>query len=76
MDYNHSTKYKKYLRSKEWRKKRKEVLELYGNMCMMCGKFSKHLHIHHLNYENLGNESLSDLIPLCRKCHKLLHGVF
>lgn len=66
-------RYDKYLRTRKWKEKRKEVLELYGRICMICGK--KASQVHHLNYENVGKEDVGDLIPLCKRCHKLIHGV-
>ena len=73
MNFNNN-KYKRYLRSKKWRKKKKECIEFYGEFCFMCGKYSKRLQIHHLSYSNIGNESMSDLMALCSRCHKLIHG--
>ena len=43
--------YEKYLKSKHWRIKRKEALEFYFHMCMMCGR--KATQIHHLSYKDL-----------------------
>ena len=41
----------------------------------MCGS-SKKLHVHHNNYEALGNEKIfRDLVILCESCHEALHKV-
>lgn len=32
------------------------------------------LHVHHLTYENLGNEADEDLLVLCKDCHREIHG--
>ena len=40
----------------------------------MCGK-PKHkgMHLHHITYERLGKERLSDLVPVCESCHRFIH---
>jgi hypothetical protein len=30
-------------------------------------------HVHHLNYQRLGDEMLFDLVALCEGCHQKLH---
>lgn len=30
--------------------------------------------LHHLTYERIGCERDTDVIPLCRSCHKLVHN--
>ena len=64
--------YKAYLKSPEWQATRRKVFKLYGYRCDQCGS-AKNLHIHHITYENLGEEQISDLVPLCEECHKKLH---
>jgi len=61
--------YRSYLRSTQWREKRKEFLEMAGYECEECGE-SEGLQVHHLNYENLGDESEDDVQVLCRECHE------
>ena len=41
--------------------------------CQHCGD-SKYL-LHHLTYERLGQESLSDFMALCNRCHHRLHAI-
>ena len=66
--------YIEYLRSSDWKERRKILLEEADNKCFKCGENAKQLH--HLNYYNLGNEILNDdVIALCNKCHKEIHGV-
>ena len=71
--------YKKYLNSKEWKKRRKEVLEKKGNVCFVCRKDKKSLNVHHNQYTDskgktiLGKERHKYLIPLCYSCHFLWH---
>ena len=74
---NKST-YKRYLRCKHWQQLRFEVLKRSNGSCEQCGyKPLKRgcLQVHHKSYENVGNESLKDLIALCPKCHMEAHGI-
>jgi 5-methylcytosine-specific restriction endonuclease McrA len=66
----HSPFYAAYMKSEAWRAKRKVVLFRAGNRCQRCGE-RKGLQVHHLTYDRLGRESLSDLICLCKNCHKI-----
>ena len=68
-------KYQLYLLSPEWRKLRNRTLERDGYKCQnkRCGS-SENLEVHHLTYKRLYKERLSDLITLCRSCHKKEHG--
>lgn len=67
--------YKEYIKSEEWKVKRKEVLERDKFKCRLCGAKGTeyNLHVHHNSYDNLGNEPLEDLITLCKKCHETYH---
>ena len=80
--------YYKYLQSPEWKKKRQEALNYYGSKCFICGieaggskgidiwgnNYFCVLEIHHMTYQDLGQERMEDLIPLCKqKCHFLVH---
>jgi len=59
-----------YLRSNAWKEKAKQRLKLDNYKCRECGG-SKHLQIHHKNYDNLYNEDVeNDLITMCYDCHK------
>lgn len=63
--------YQQYLASREWRAKRKKVIELNNGICERCASRPIE-NVHHLTYENLGNERLSDLMGVCRPCHEYL----
>jgi len=65
--------YRNYLKSEHWQKFRKMVKENLEHKCMDCGVVSDQLDVHHLNYNNLWNESLNDVILVCRKCHERRH---
>lgn len=69
---NGNVNYTKYLRSKEWKRKRQEALAHYGALCDECG-MTESLHVHHKTYERLGNENVEDLQILCKGCHGAHH---
>ncbi len=65
--------YIEYLKSDDWQERRKEMMDEAGWECSECGEKAKELH--HLSYDNLGFEMLwVDVVPLCSKCHKEVHG--
>lgn len=45
--------------------------------CVICDEpwTGRHGDLHHRTYERLGHEAYEDLIPMCRRCHDLLHGI-
>lgn len=61
-----------YLNSPQWKTKRLKVFHIYGYACQICHS-EKQLECHHITYERLGNEKLSDLACLCRNCHQNIH---
>lgn len=68
-----SQEYLEYLRSQHWRDFRKEALEYYGHICCGCGT-NDNLHVHHRTYKNIGNESMEDVVVLCKSCHFREHS--
>jgi hypothetical protein len=67
--------YSEYLSSEVWQKIRDTVLERDGKRCRVCNRAGM-LNVHHRCYsERWGDESIDDLITLCRKCHELFHGI-
>lgn len=61
--------YQKYLASNHW----KEVREKYkSNHCDICAG-RNNLHLHHVSYKNLNNETEKDLVTLCSLCHLASH---
>lgn len=80
----HSTEYNRYMKSDEWGKKRAERLALDEDKCVMCGRpngvqkdgKTPILQVHHIHYNNLGNEPLEDLVSLCAGCHKKIHKYY
>lgn len=70
-------KYYTYLKSKEWKELKIDLLQLRGCNCERCGvkKAANILHIHHKTYARLYNELMADLEILCSKCHMDEHGI-
>ncbi|MCK9327351.1 MAG: HNH endonuclease [Bacteroidales bacterium] len=66
--------YAKYLQSRHWQAFRLKALKHYGKKCHLCGiKEVPYFHVHHLTYERLGKEKLSDVVVLCEECHNEVH---
>ena len=57
-----------------WREIRQAILERDGYLCRICGDDAgEHsLEVHHINY-NRANNSSTNLVTLCRSCHKAIH---
>lgn len=60
--------YDRYIHSSAWREKADERLALDSGKCCVCGRPATD--VHHLSYDNFGNEKMDDLVSLCRKCHE------
>jgi hypothetical protein len=65
--------YLEYLSGTRWQKFR----DLYETSklpkkCVACD--CAEYVLHHLTYENVGGETLLDVIPVCHRCHKSLHN--
>lgn len=71
-DQNRS-EYIEYLRSDKWKEKRLQRLKLDNFTCQICGIQNGKLDVHHTTYNTFGNESIYDIITLCRPCHNKLH---
>lgn len=65
--------YEAYLRSPAWRELRGAVLARASDCCELCRIFDA-VQVHHLTYERLGNERLTDLLAVCATCHESLHA--
>lgn len=68
-----SLKYDEFLKTKYWMAISRMVKDAAGE-CEECGA-TDNLHVHHLTYDNHGNEhnNLGDLKCLCRDCHLKAH---
>lgn len=72
MSKSHTTEYVKYLNSPAWKAFRKHALEHAGYRCQRCGKprLPSRLQVHHVHYDSLGQERLTDVRVLCmEECH-------
>ena len=74
--------YYNYIQSDKWQEKRKQYYSSKMNKlfsmksvwkCICCLKSGIPLDLHHRTYKRLGNEKLSDLVTVCRKCHEMIH---
>lgn len=64
-------KYRNYIKSDAWKSNpaRLKVLADADGRCRLCHAKAK-LEVHYSTYERLGCERETDLIPLCRRCHR------
>ena len=68
--------YREYLRTPEWRQVRAASLVRAGNCCALDVTHTTDLEVHHRDngaYARRGRELASDIIVLCRACHRLHH---
>jgi hypothetical protein len=56
-----------------WQNVRHRKFAAVGWRCEGCGTATRLLEAHHLHYDTLGFEELSDLQALCRGCHENAH---
>ena len=70
-----SYEYTRFLNIEYWRLIREKKIEEVGWRCSKC-RNTEQLEVHHTTYEHHGDElhHLDDLVVLCRKCHKAIHG--
>jgi hypothetical protein len=63
--------YPNYIGSSAWRRSpaRLKVLAEAAGHCRLCHAEAR-LEVHHATYERLGCECDTDLIPICRDCHR------
>lgn len=64
--------YSEYLQTDKWKSKREKVLYRAQGLCEGC-RDNPAEEVHHLNYENVGDEFLFQLVALCSECHKRYH---
>ena len=65
-----SEEYREYLNSPEWANVRFRIIVRAGYTCEGCERDNRTLEVHHLTYLRLGRERDSDLLALCKTCHK------
>jgi len=64
MGSNHNTK--------EFRIMRSVCIWLHNHLCFNCKRIHFDLEVHHVNGISSDNK-LTNLVPLCKSCHKLYH---
>lgn len=60
--------YAEYIKSVEWKNKRKFAIKMRGNRCEECDT-EGYLEVHHIHYKTLYHERLNDIEVLCEECH-------
>jgi len=70
-------KYKEYIKSMFWRKRRNRFFAEFGRICFIC-KIKSHIVLHHLEYKNnlFGVEPDESLVCLCNGCHEEFHAIY
>lgn len=63
-------KYRDYLKTRQWKRIRRQILKRDNWICQSCG--AKATEVHHLSYEPpvLRGERLEELMSVCRDCHE------
>ena len=56
-----------------WNAVRSRRLEIDGRVCVLCRCSDKPLLCHHVTYERLFAEEISDLLTVCDPCHEKIH---
>lgn len=64
--------YRDYLRSAHWHDLKRRYRESDRPQECICGEVER-VQLHHLTYERIGHEELTDLTPLCARCHAMIH---
>ena len=66
-------RYRKYLRTEAWQRKRYVVFKRDNWTCQECG--AKATEVHHLKYAKyqIGKEPIDWLVSLCSPCHRKKH---
>lgn len=65
------TRYSDYISGGHWRQLRAAYRASELPQACFCGEID--VQLHHLTYERICAELLSDLTPLCARCHQLVH---
>ena len=68
--YNRHEYRTEYLKSNEWKTLR-DLIMATSPRCQICGNRASD--VHHMVYRNIVDITINDLIPVCRKCHDLIH---
>jgi 5-methylcytosine-specific restriction endonuclease McrA len=66
--------YRRYLQSEWWKYRRVRALVRVWYLCQKC-KQAWARQVHHRHYNSLGSERDEDLMALCERCHRIVHGL-
>ena len=66
--------YAEYLKSADWKAKKKRKYAKCNHRCAVCGA-TERLDVHHMNYRQIYDVKNTDLRILCRECHSAIHRV-
>lgn len=72
-DKRHSYRFG-YLKSEHWSNLRIQKLASVDAVCIKCGVRDLGNDVHHINYRNLYDVGLDDLVVVCRGCHEQIHA--
>lgn len=65
--------YVEYLKSEIWKEVKEKWISTIKR-CELCGCSNRNqLTLHHLSYENCGNEFREDILVVCNYCHTDIH---
>ena len=66
---------KEHMQSEYWKNLKQKRWEIAGGVCERCKQFPC-TDLHHLHYQNLLEEDISEVVYLCRACHQHIHDKF
>jgi 5-methylcytosine-specific restriction endonuclease McrA len=69
-----TARYHTYLQSPEWKSLVSKV-KSRDRVCQLTGA-TTNLEVHHITYDRLGNEDLTDLVLLSRSAHQFVHDYY
>lgn len=70
------TFYNSYIKGPRWAAKREAYFNAFGKYCRACLTTYGPIQLHHMTYDRLGRERMSDLIALCTKCHREVESLY
>lgn len=75
MKIQHTEKYQNYLSSDAWKSIKTKVISRATCKCEGCGESERTLDVHHLTYDRVGMELMTDLVAFCAYCHMKAHSM-
>lgn len=64
----------RYYTTPAWYRRKDAVRIRARGRCEFC-RHRPMQHLHHRTYDHFGREPLSDLMAVCRACHRAIHGL-